>query len=145
MFFKRMLTLKILSFLLLMGASLFLTSCALFQNIEKPQYEVISSKKNIEIRQYPSLLVAEVTMAGDQDTSLNKGFKQLADYIFGNNIQRKKIRMTAPVMQMKKINPSLQKNTPDTQWIIHFFMPSKYDIHDLPDPKNKNISIKPHN
>jgi hypothetical protein len=70
--------------------------------IETPKYEVIKKNKNIEIRKYPEYIQAEVEIKDvGYRSAVEKGFQILAGYIFGDNISRKKIDMTAPVKTSK--------------------------------------------
>lgn len=72
---------------------------------EEPAYETVSKHGHIELRRYAPFIVAETTVAGDMDAASNKGFRAIADYIFGNNVAAgaaptrgaEKIAMTAPV------------------------------------------------
>lgn len=72
---------------------------------EEPAYEKLSTHGHIELRRYAPFIVAETTVAGDMDAASNKGFRAIADYIFGNNVAAgaapakgaEKIAMTAPV------------------------------------------------
>ncbi|MGS2717827.1 SOUL family heme-binding protein [Eionea flava] len=56
--------------------------------IEEPQYTVLGTDENIELRRYAPMIIAEATVSGDMDKASNKGFKLIADYIFGNNTVR---------------------------------------------------------
>jgi len=53
--------------------------------IEESKYKVLSSDGPYEIRHYEPVLIAEVTVSGDMDEASSKGFRLIADYIFGNN------------------------------------------------------------
>ena len=53
--------------------------------IEEPKYEVIQSDGPFEIRRYAPVLIAETLVDGDMDEASNKGFRLIADFIFGNN------------------------------------------------------------
>ena len=69
---------------------------------EEPKYEVVFSEGDMEVRRYAPMLIAEAEVEGSMDEASNKGFRLIADYIFGNNQssdseQRSKIAMTAPV------------------------------------------------
>jgi effector-binding domain-containing protein len=112
--------------------------------VPEPHYVVIKTDENIEIREYPALLAARVEVAGGRYTAINKGFRILADFIFGNNNAENKIAMTAPVTQ--KITDTsisrpvaLEKKT--NTWMIEFIMPSGYTLANLPKPKNNAITI----
>lgn len=65
--------------------------------VEQPKYKVLLSKGNIELREYAPMIVAEVVVFGERKEGIREGFKILADYIFGNNVSKKKLEMTAPV------------------------------------------------
>ncbi len=83
---------------------------------EEPKFEVLSQQGNIELRRYRAFVVAETTVEGDMDAASNKGFRAIADYIFGNNqsassvseAASEKIAMTAPVT-MEPVAPAPQK------------------------------------
>jgi hypothetical protein len=83
---------------------------------EEPKFELLSKHDRIELRRYPAFIVAETFVEGDMDAASGKGFRVIADYIFGNNLasgaakekESKKIAMTAPVT-MEPANPASQK------------------------------------
>ena len=53
--------------------------------IESPRYKVVRKDNRFEIRDYDDYIVAEVRVDGDFTSALQKGFRVLADYIFGGN------------------------------------------------------------
>mgnify|MGYP003502331689 CR=1 FL=1 len=59
-----------------------LGSWLVVRNIEEPSYTVVEQKDGYELRDYAPYIVAEVETRGTRDTSLNQGFRLLADYIF---------------------------------------------------------------
>lgn len=83
---------------------------------EEPKFEILSKHGNIELRRYPSFIVAETLVDGDMDAASGKGFRAIADYIFGNNVSSgstsqqgsEKISMTAPVT-MEPVKPESQR------------------------------------
>ena len=115
-------------------------------NVEIPDYEVIQSKQNIEIRQYDPMIIAEVEVVANREEAIREGFRLLADYIFGNNSSKKNISMTAPVEQ--KGNQKIAMTTPVQQqftnksWRISFVMPSKFSMDSLPVPNNNRVHLK---
>tara|TARA_Y100001970_G_scaffold291262_1_gene427750 strand:+ start:1367 stop:1978 length:612 start_codon:yes stop_codon:yes gene_type:complete len=115
-------------------------------NVEKPDYKVVQSKQNIEIRQYEPMIIAELEVEGNREDAIREGFSVLADYIFGNNTAKKNISMTAPVEQKgnKKISITtpVQQQLKDKSWRISFVMPSKFNIDSLPIPNNNRIRLK---
>ncbi len=128
--------------------------------IEEPAYKIIASHDAFEIRQYAPMLIAETFVEGDLDEASNKGFRRIADYIFGNNQsagaeRSSKIAMTAPVTvepQSAKIAmtapvtvaPQSQESTMKTAnaWRIHFVMPSQYTLANIPKPKNTEVTLR---
>ncbi len=135
---------KIIIFL----TSLFLLNISqIAMAIETPDYTVQMVDNNYEVRNYPSMLIAEVTVNGNRDETGTLGFRKLAAYIFGDNISSKRISMTSPVGQ-KKISekiamtaPVLQKQEMEGKWVVNFMMPNKYNRQNLPIPTDKDIRI----
>lgn len=54
-------------------------------NLEEPDYQVLQSELNIEIRLYKPMIIAEVNVEGIRKDAIRDGFRLIADYIFGNN------------------------------------------------------------
>jgi hypothetical protein len=73
----------------------------------------------------------------------------LANYIFGGNHHDETISMTAPVGQQSASDaiamtaPVAQSRTSDDQWVIQFFMPSKWTMDTLPDPDDDRVRLTP--
>ena len=67
--------------------------------IEEPEYEVIRTFDNVELRHYSPYVVAEVVLDASAEAAGNQAFPILAGYIFGKNKGEKKFAMTAPVTQ----------------------------------------------
>jgi len=126
--------------------------------IEEPAFKSIVKTGTFEVRQYAPILIAETIVEGDMDEASNKGFRKIADYIFGNNRASQtgnaaKIAMTAPVT----VEPQSEKiamTAPVTvsanaasmgdakQWRVHFVMPSQYNINNIPQPNNPDVKLK---
>jgi hypothetical protein len=110
----------------------FLVWSYIVSNIESAKYTIIESHDQIELRDYDELIVAQVLVKEDFKTARNIGFKFLANYIFGDNIEHLKIPMTAPVMEQQKENA----------WNISFVMPDIYSSkEELPKPFNNKIKL----
>jgi hypothetical protein len=115
--------------------------------VEEPKFETILSDGSFEVRDYPSLIVAEVAVAGEQKEAASKGFRLLAGYIFGGNKRRQSIAMTAPVAQKptsEKIAmtaPVMQKLDAGT-WTVQFTMPSAYTLESLPAPDDPKVELR---
>jgi len=115
-------------------------------NVERPDYDVVSSVKNIEIRQYAPMVIAEVGIRGEREKAIGEGFRLLADYIFGNNRVQQDIAMTAPVQQQanRKIamTAPVQQQASNNMWKVSFVMPSEYSIDNLPKPNNQQVILR---
>ena len=116
--------------------------------VEEPAFKQVLRDGDFELRDYPSLVVAEVTVAGDQKEAASKGFRLLADYIFGANKQQQSIAMTAPVAQQaasEKIAmtaPVAQTRNAAGTWVVRFTMPSTYTLQTLPLPNDARVSLR---
>ena len=115
-------------------------------NVEQPKYKTVESSGNIEIRDYAPMIVAEAEVSGDRRDAIGKGFRVIADYIFGNNTTAQKVPMTAPVTQQgsEKIAmtaPVTQQGDGNT-WRVRFIMPSSYTMETLPKPNNPAVELK---
>lgn len=100
---------------------------------EMPPYTVDSVADGVEMRSYGPHVVAEVTVSGDRSTAISRGFRALAGYIFGGNVEGEKIAMTVPVAQ-----------TPagaDT-WTVQFTMPQAFTVESLPRPRNALVKLR---
>jgi hypothetical protein len=97
---------------------------------------------------------------GDMDEASNKGFRLIADFIFGNNqvvdtTSSEKIAMTAPVT-VEPQSTTISMTAPVTvepqseyanmqqakQWRVHFVMPSRYTLSNIPKPKNNAVNLR---
>jgi|TARA_B110000003_G_C16645532_1_gene531865 hypothetical protein len=116
---------------------------------DEPEFNLIFKDKNFEIRQYKPKILAQISVSGDFDDASSKGFKILADFIFGNNISASgssKIDMTTPVV-MEPLSKLIEMTTPiltegkNKDWIVSFIMPKEYLLNTLPKPNNRDIKI----
>lgn len=106
----------------------------LMSTIEHPTYASVTRDGDIEIRDYPRLVVAEVKRRGDRQAAVRAGFAPLAGYIFAKSRIGETISMTAPVTQ----TPT-QAN--DQSWLIRFVMPSKYTLETLPKGQGADVRL----
>lgn len=128
--------------------------------IEEPRYDVVLKEGEFEIRHYAPILIAEVEVEGDMDDASSKGFRLIADFIFGNNRApspegRSKIAMTAPVT-VEPVTTSMAMTYPMTvepqsmardlraaqKWRVHFVMPAQYTLASIPKPVNEAVMLK---
>jgi hypothetical protein len=118
--------------------------------IESPRYRTVRRDKKFEIREYEEYIVAEVEIDGDFSSALQKGFRVLADYIFGGNTSRTRIDMTVPVTEQAVFSEKIDMTAPvitspveeGRKYRIAFTMPSKYTLENLPEPADERISFR---
>lgn len=125
--------------------------------IEEPRHTVIDTSGPFQIRQYEPALMAEVEVSGERSEAINKGFRVLANFIFGNNRVQQKIAMTAPVTQVAEpastkiamtapvtqvpVTPGDGQAAGEQRWRVAFMMPSQYTMDTLPLPNDPRIKI----
>lgn len=120
---------------------------------EEPNFTILNQTEDFELRRYEPQIVAQTWVTGDQKEAGNKGFKILADYIFGNNTapsgDSSKISMTSPVKMQPQTGESkkiamtapVAMQEQDGKWRVRFVMPSQYTMQTLPKPNNSEVSI----
>ncbi|HEY6963783.1 MAG TPA: heme-binding protein [Erythrobacter sp.] len=106
---------------------------AQYRQTEQPDFTLVRADEDFELRDYPALVVAEVSNAGTRESASGPSFRRLAAYIFGQDRPEggEKIAMTAPV---------LQDETRPGQWRMRFVMPAKYTLDTLP-PAPDDITL----
>ncbi len=115
--------------------------------VEEPAFRTVLQDGTFEIRDYPALVVAEVTVSGEQKEAASKGFRLLAGYIFGGNRRKQNIAMTAPVAQ-EPTAERIAMTAPVTQtpaageWVVRFTMPSRYTLETLPEPNDARVRLR---
>lgn len=100
---------------------------------EEPEHTCERLTDNVELRRYGPRIAAETTVAADDDSALNEGFRRLAGYIFGKNHGDDSIAMTAPVAQ------SAEEVGGGS--LVRFFMPSKWTMETLPAPVDARVRL----
>ena len=100
--------------------------------VEQAKYEVLRQINKVEIRSYPSLVIARVDGYGDG------GFNLLFNFITGNNQQKSKIAMTAPVVseQIAMTAPVLSESDS-----LAFVMPEGLKLETTPEPLDERVKI----
>ena len=120
-------------------------------SVEQAEYKILEKKKGYEIRLYPKHIVAQTTVEGDYRTALNTGFRIVARYIFGGNIKKQSVAMTAPVVaredasqKIAMTSPVIAKNSIENNngtRIISFGMPRSYTLETLPTPTDSRVKL----
>lgn len=115
--------------------------------VEQPDYKVAETDGAIEIRDYAPMIAAETVSQGERTAAIGEGFRRIAGYIFGDNVPRTKIAMTAPVQQQKgeriaMTAPVQQQGTGDS-WSVRFIMPKNWTMETLPEPSDARVKLVP--
>jgi len=99
--------------------------------VKEAKYEVVKKQGKVEIRLYSKSVIARVE--GEDN-----GFNILFSFISGNNEQKSKVRMTAPV-----ISQSIEMTAPvfSDADSIAFVMPEGYTLETTPVPFDKLVEI----
>jgi hypothetical protein len=112
---------------------------------KEPVHLVIFKDGNFEIREYESVVAAEVVSPGDRSAAANRSFTILFKYISGENKTRKKIPMTAPVAMNEKEKIPMTAPVTEQQtsegWYMRFFLPPGYTVETAPQPTNPSIKL----
>ncbi|MBG6070410.1 MULTISPECIES: heme-binding protein [unclassified Polaromonas] len=142
-----------------------ITAGSMAMAVEEPKFDILTQDGSYEVRRYAPVIVAETRVDGDMDAASGKGFRLIADYIFGNNTlaatgtdnASEKIAMTAPVTLVPVVRSEKIAMTAPvtaepvaadasmataTQWRIQFVMPSQYSLQTLPKPVNLAVSLR---
>lgn len=101
---------------------------------EQQPYDVIAVYPGFELRWYPEHLIAETQVRGSFEGVGNKAFMTLAGYIGGRNRQRRKIAMTAPVVQ--------EEDEETGRYVVGFVMPSGADEEGMPEPLDPSVRVR---
>jgi hypothetical protein len=113
--------------------------------VEEPPYKTVLADGAFEVRDYPALTVAQVTVPGSQNQAANTGFRLLAHYIFGGNTGKQSIAMTAPVALRpagERIAEAPVAQMADARsWTVQFVMPGGRDLANLPRPDDPRVKL----
>jgi hypothetical protein len=116
------------------------------RNIAMPTYSVVATKPGYEIRRYDPYVIAETSLSSESGSS---GFKELFQYISGNNTGRSKLAMTSPVLKsadgdgqkLAMTAPVFKLNSAGSG-TISFLMPPGRRLEELPEPKSTKITLR---
>ena len=115
------------------------------QAIEEPNYEVVRSFGNVELRRYAAYVVAEVVLDTSAEEAGSQAFPILAGYIFGKNKGGKTFAMTAPVTQTAAPT-RLDMTAPVSQASVaggirvQFVLPKELTLATAPEPSDRAFS-----
>ncbi len=117
------------------------------QATEEPDYKVIQTLDEIELREYAAYAVAEVVVPGPAAEAGNLAFPILAGYIFGKNKGTQKFAMTAPVTQAAE-PVKLEMTAPVTQtaapggFRVQFVLPKGVSRASAPEPLDTRVTLR---
>ena len=100
---------------------------------ESAEYKVIESDGNIEIREYPDLMLVATDSKMDSQ-GRDGSFMRLFRYISGANEGEQKIAMTTPVFMEGDVGKS------DVS--MGFVMPKEVAAEGVPEPKGDGVKIR---
>jgi hypothetical protein len=101
----------------------------MMSNYESPDYKVLKSDKNFELRKYDLFYMVEYD--NELDPEIVQGFNTLFSYIGSDNEENKKISMTIPVIE----------EVSDGKMKMAFVLPKKFGCN-APLPKSEHLRIK---
>lgn len=131
-----MLLLTTATLALFLGWQAYMTYMA--NSTEEQEYRVVGRRGECEIRFYPSVNRAAVSVQsreGDFNFIRNRGFRELAGYIFGGNERGEQIAMTTPVVM------DVQASNNGLSGTMAFTMPRNFDMNRKPRPNSQFIAF----
>ncbi|TWU62163.1 SOUL family heme-binding protein [Crateriforma conspicua] len=100
---------------------------------ESAEYKVVETDGDIEIREYPDLMLAATSSKLDSQ-GRDGSFMRLFRYISGNNESDQKIAMTTPVF--------MEGENGLSDVSMGFVMPKEVAVKGVPDPKSDGVEIR---
>ena len=111
---------------------------------EEPDYRVLRTDGDFQIRAYDVMIVAETVTHGPRQQALGEAFRVLADYIFAKSRSGEPLAMTVPVMQDSgdpmASEPPLFDDEVEGGWRTRFVMPEGRSEDELPAPP-ENVEL----
>ena len=108
--------------------------------VQTIKYEIVKTLDEVEIRHYPKIFVAKV------NNSEFDSFGLLFRFISGSNIQKKKVKMTTPVVsqetsqEIKMTSPVLTDFS--NEGYMAFVMPQEFTFETTPVPLDGRVKIE---
>lgn len=115
--------------------------------VEEPEYEVVATYPDVEVRMYAPTIVAETEVDAGMENAGDEGFRRLAGYIFGGNRGAQRIEMTAPVamkpVQIAMTAPVAVTPVEDAKrYRVTFTMPRSFTLETLPVPNDPRVTLR---
>lgn len=115
---------------------------------EQQEYRVLEALGNVELREYPPCVVADVVASGSAEQAGSTAFRPLFQYISGANRSAEPLAMTAPVIQqptgerLAMTAPVTQEATGTDEWTVSFVLPAGRDLANYPVPTDQRVSLR---
>ena len=103
--------------------------CSFGWSLETLNYRLLTKIDDVEIRFYSEHLLATVKVESGFNRAGYSAFRDLFDYISGNNREKQKIAMTTPVIQ----RPTKKG------WAVSFVMPELLLAQGMPEPQSNQV------
>lgn len=111
-------------------------------HIERPKFKLLRRIGTAEVRRYPAYLVAESTIRNAGfSPAMNKGFREVASFIFGGNDRRESVAMTSPV-RCEALRGGEASADSEASYTVSFVLPSKYTMASLPRPATDRVRVR---
>lgn len=120
-------------------------TCSPAMAIEEPEYRVVKTYDEFEVRRYAPFIVAQTTVAAGLEVAGNEAFNILAAYIFGKNEGARKIEMTAPVAQTPlklAMTAPVSQTASGDGYMVQFTMPREWTMDTLPKPLDPRVTLR---
>lgn len=105
---------------------------------EEPEYYLIRSNGEREIRKYSNLNLATISVPfnEDPDAAEAKAYQALSAYLLGKNDSTEHIEMTATILrEVTKLDDG------DGFLSMSFILPNKYNLKNAPQPNDRRIKL----
>ncbi len=120
---------------------------------EQQPYDLVQRYPHFELRRYPKHVLAEVQVHTAFDRAANEAFRYLFNYISGSNKARRKLSMTAPVLQESASSEEMVMTAPvlqsgpvlgggDEDYVVAFVLPSGVTAANAPIPDEPRVKIR---
>lgn len=104
----------------------------------EPDYRVLASEREFEIRSYPAIRVAETIVQGARKQALNEGYRILSDYLTARSRPGERLPMWVPVLQdagnpMASNPPTFDDDLGEGGWRVRLTLPQDQDLPEPPE------------
>ena len=115
--------------------------------IEEPDYAVLRKLGEVEVRFYASYVVAQVFVAGAENTADDQGVPVLADYLCGKNRGEKQASGPAPIApavestRLEMMAPVIRLSAAGG-YMVRFVLPKRVSLESAPEPIDGRVQLR---